>query len=89
LVTAFSGLVGASSRPNLDFALLAFGGWMILGLVLGGIAWVVDSLSSWRSSLTRPTAGRDPALQALRERYACGEIDENQFEAMLSRLKEV
>jgi len=62
---------------------------MILGLVLGGIAWVVDSLSSWRSSLTRPTAGRDPALQALRERYACGEIDENQFEAMLSRLKEV
>jgi uncharacterized membrane protein len=32
---------------------------------------------------------RDPAMQSLREGYARGELNENQFEAKLHHLKEV
>jgi len=91
IVTAvLGGLVGASGGPNVEFALIAFVTWTILGLFFGGIAWVVDTLSVWRRSLARRSAwDRDTALQALRERYAHGEINENQFESMLQNLKEV
>src|SRR5713101_8723172 len=91
VVTAvLGGLVGASDGPNIEFALIAFATWIILGLFFGGIAWVVDTLSLWRRSLSRGSAAdRDPALQALRERYSRGELNENQFEAMLQHLKEV
>ena len=70
--------------------IIAFSVWIVLGLFFGGIAWIVDTLSLWKSSLNRrSTADKDPALEALRERYAPGAIDENQFESMLQRLKEV
>jgi len=47
-VTASAALV-ASGRSDPKFAVLFFGVWMILGLFLGGIACVADSLASWRS----------------------------------------
>lgn len=86
LVTALL-VGGAGSLLN---GIFAFSVWIVLGLFFGCIAWVVDSLSLWKSSLTRPSmTHRDPAVQALRERYASGELDESQFESMLRRLKEV
>jgi uncharacterized membrane protein len=70
--------------------MFAFYVWIVLGLFFGGIAWIVETVSLWKSSLTRrSTADKDPALEALRRRYARGEIDENLFESMLHRLKEV
>jgi putative membrane protein len=78
---------GATGVPN---GMFAFAVWIGLGLFFGGIVWIIDTLSLWRSSLTRgSSAGKDPAVQALRERYARGELDENQFEAMLRHLREV
>jgi uncharacterized membrane protein len=86
----FGGLVGASGGPNTEFALIAFATWTTLGLFFGGMAWVVDTLSLRRRSLARRSAAdRDPALQVLRERYARGELNENQFEEMLQHLKDV
>ena len=90
VIAVLAGSFGAGSAPNLAFVILVFATWTGLGLFFGVIVWVADTLSLWRSSLTRRSAdNRDPALQALRERYARGELDENQFEAMLKRLKEV
>ncbi|OLD34609.1 MAG: hypothetical protein AUI50_05625 [Crenarchaeota archaeon 13_1_40CM_2_52_14] len=84
------GSVNAGGGPNVGFAFYAFITWVSLGIFFGAIVWVVDTLSLWRSSLTRHSSvERDPALQALRERYARGELDENQFELMFRRLKEV
>ena len=84
LVTAIM-VGGAGGLLN---GMFAFSVWIVLGLFFGGIAWVVDTLSLWKNSLTRRSAAdRGPALQALRERYARGELDENQFESMLRHLK--
>jgi uncharacterized membrane protein len=90
VTAALIGSVGTGGGPNVGFAFFAFITWVSLGLFFGGIAWIVDTLSLWRSSLTRRSSvERDPALQFLRERYARGELDENQFESMFRRLKEV
>ena len=90
VVTALVGSVGGSRGPDPLLIVSAVAIWIILGIIFGGVAWFVDTLSLWRTSLTVPsTVERDPALEALRERYARGEIDENQFETMLRRLREV
>ncbi len=65
------------------------GGFIILGFVFGGLAWIVDTYFSLRWSTRQRLVGRDPAVEVLRERYARGELDENQFEERLRRLKEV
>lgn len=84
------GLVGGPGGSNLVYLLIAFATWIVLGLLFGGIAWVIDTLSIWRTSLTMLSSDeRDPAVDALRDRYARGEIDENQFDKMLRRLNEV
>jgi len=49
-----------------------FWGVVIAGLVLG-LRWLV--------SQGRPPAPRDEALEILRQRYARGEIDKQEFEA--------
>lgn len=86
LVTAI--MVGGTG--GLLSGIFAFSVWIVLGLFFGGVAWVVDTLSLWKNSLTRRSAAEsDPALQVLRERYARGELDENQFESMLRYLKDV
>ena len=58
-------------------------GWLILlGITgsLGGLAVTIHSLFFCRIE-------RDPALAVVRERYARGEIDEDQVESMLRRLE--
>jgi uncharacterized membrane protein len=91
IVTAvLGGSVSVNGVPNIEFAVYGFATWVILGVFIGGISWIVDTLSLWRRSLARRSAAdRDPALQALRERYARGELNENQFETMVQHLKEV
>ncbi len=85
LVTAI--LVGAGPGGLLN-GMLAFYVWIGLGLFFGGILWIVETVSLWKSSLTRrSTAEKDPALEVLRERYARGEIDEYRFESTQRRLK--
>ena len=63
-----------------------FGGlkWLILlGITgsLGGLALTVHALFFLRPE-------RDPAVEALRERYARGEIANDEFESVLRRLEE-
>lgn len=92
LLGALTALVGGLSPgpdgTNLLFGLEAFAIWLILGVFLGGIAWAASTLSLWRRSLTRRSVvERDPAVEALRERFARGEIDQNQFDSMLLRLR--
>jgi putative membrane protein len=53
------------------FMMLVFWGLIIVGLVLG-IRWLVTQGRESRS---------DPALDILRQRYARGEIDKEEFEA--------
>jgi uncharacterized membrane protein len=90
LTALLGGSVGVNGAPNIEFAVYGFATWVIIGVFIGGIGWVVDTLSLWRRSLARRSgADRYPALQALRERYARGELSENQFETMLQHLKEV
>jgi uncharacterized membrane protein len=90
VLTASVGSVGGNRSPGPLLVVYAVATWIVLGIIFGGLAWFVDTLSLWRTSLTLPsTVERDPALEALRERYARGEIDENQFETMLRHLKEV
>jgi uncharacterized membrane protein len=88
-IAILGGSAGGMGGSNLVFVVYAISTWLVLGLVFGGIAWVIDTVSLWRNSLRkRLAADRDPALQALKERYARGEIDENQFESMRRHLKE-
>jgi len=90
VLTASVGSVGGSRSPDPFQVVYALATWIVLGIIFGGIAWVVDTLSLYRSSLLgRSAPDTDSALQALKERYARGEIDENQFETMFRRLKEV
>jgi len=70
---------------------MGFGGismfiWMILqwGFLLLGIYMLIRWLKSDRSS--KPT-GEDEAIRILRERYAKGELNDEEFERMLDRLK--
>ena len=89
LVALVGGLSPGPNGTNLLFGLEAFAIWIVLGLFLGGIAWAVNTLSLWRRSLTkRLVPERDPAVEALRERYARGEIDQDQFDSMLHRLRQ-
>ena len=53
------------------FMMLVFGGLMIVGLVLG-LRWLATQGRESRS---------DTALDILRQRYARGEIDKEEFEA--------
>ena len=53
------------------FMMLVFWGLIVVGLVLG-IRWLVTQGRESRS---------DPALDILRQRYARGEIDQEEFEA--------
>ena len=87
LVAVVGGLSPGPNGTNLIFGLEAFAIWIIIGIFLGALAWAVSTLSMWRRSLSkRSVLDRDPAVEALRERFARGEIGQDQFESMLSRL---
>lgn len=56
------------------------GGFMMLWWVLVVVAIVVLVLWLTKAPQRGSSTGRDPALDILRERYARGEIDEQEFE---------
>lgn len=41
--------------------------FVVLGLFFGGVAWIANTVFSWRSLLGRDRSERDPALEILRE----------------------
>ena len=52
---------------------------LLVALVILGIRWLVRSLNSSSPAASSPTAD-DSALALLRERFARGEIDADEFE---------
>ncbi|MEJ7792976.1 MAG: SHOCT domain-containing protein [Gaiellaceae bacterium] len=48
----------------------------MLGVILAAVWLIARPLSTWAGS----KASRDPALEALRSRYARGEIDQEEFD---------
>ncbi len=55
------------------------------GLVIGGVILVARAVT--RRDATSATPPRDPAIDALRTRYARGEIDDAEFERLRSSLQ--
>lgn len=60
--------------------------WMILvwALVIGGVVWVVTQLSTRNSTPGRD--GADNARRILDERFARGEIDEDEYRRIRDEL---
>lgn len=57
------------------------GWWMLWGSVFWVLFFVgLAVLVAWLFANTSRSSGRDPALDILRERYARGEIDRDEFE---------
>ena len=62
---------------------MLFGGLGMLlfwGLVIAGVVLAVRWLVAGHSSTSATSADGKPALEILRERYAKGEIDQNEYE---------
>lgn len=61
-------------------------GVMIVGFILVGLLLAIPLVLLY--GFVRPTpSGDDPALQRLRERYANGDIDDEEYERRLRRLE--
>jgi putative membrane protein len=52
---------------------------LLVAVVILGIRWLLRSLNSSSPEASSPTA-EDPALAVLRERFARGEIDADEYE---------
>lgn len=59
-------------------------GWLISLVILVLLVWMVVKLTN-QSNTTQPKS--DSALDILRERYARGEIDKEEFDAKMKDLK--
>lgn len=55
-------------------------GWLFWLLIIGLVIWGIKALSENRSH-SEPRSSSDRALEILKERYARGEIDKEEFEA--------
>ncbi len=85
---AFSGF-----RPFFLIPFFGFGGFILFLLILGfGLRLIFRPWRRWGQYgrggyYGRGYYGYDPAMQALRERYARGEITKDQFDSMASDLE--
>lgn len=80
----------------MDGMMTGMGGWglvMFLAMVSLLVLAVLGGVSVYRwlrgpraDGIARPGGADDPALRRLRERFAAGEIDEQEFETRLSAL---
>jgi len=65
-------------------------GWIFMivfwGLVITALIFLIRSLARQSRPGGRQDAGRDPAMEILRQRYAKGEIDKEEFESKKSDL---
>jgi len=62
---------------------MGMGFWWVIGIVvLIAFIWLLVRAASGSSA-----AGRDPAERILRERYARGEIDKDEFDRRLADLR--
>jgi putative membrane protein len=61
-------------------------GIVLLGLVIGGAVWIVQSLSRDASNQGSGRQVDEPPLEILKRRYASGEVTEEQFEEMRGTL---
>ena len=58
------------------------------GLVITVVFLAIRSLTVWRGSAASASSGQDRADDVLAERFARGEIDENEYRQRLSALRE-
>ncbi len=75
----------------LAFALLAAGQswfWVVFVIGFAGVLPVVATLAAWYESRSQSSPDESDPLDALRDRYARGEIDEAEFERRLDALLE-
>jgi uncharacterized membrane protein len=75
----------------LAFALLAAGQWwfwVVFVIGFAGVLPMVPTLTAWYESRSQSSTEESDPLDALRDRYARGEIDEAEFERRLDALLE-
>ncbi|HEX8024607.1 MAG TPA: SHOCT domain-containing protein [Candidatus Limnocylindrales bacterium] len=72
--------LGGFGLLEVAFALLALLFWIVvIAAVILGIRWLIRAEQRQRHE-THPAAPRDDPLDLLRQRYARGEVDEEEFE---------
>jgi putative membrane protein len=57
-------------------------GLVLVGLIIGGLVWFVQSMSRGESRLGSGQTAAETPLEILKHRYAAGEITKEQFEEM-------
>ena len=73
------------NHENLGWGHVVFGSIMMLliwAVIIGGIIWVVRTISGSRRAPLQPAAAapaKNPALEILDRRFAKGEIDEDEY----------
>lgn len=73
------GMMGGWGWLNAAFSLMVF------ALIIGGGIWLVRRLDTGRPTSPAPTAGSAEAILA--ERYARGEIDDQEYQQRLTVLR--
>ena len=74
-----NGMMGAWGWLNAVFSIL------VLALIIGGVIWLVRRLSGDTATSTKAPAGSAEAILA--ERYARGEIDDQEYQQRLAILR--
>jgi len=67
---------------------MMFGGVLLFALLLGLVVWLATSGRRYYGTESqRPLAAHSTALDIVRERYARGEIDQEEYKRLLADLK--
>lgn len=91
VLTGPVGLAAGQMAPGDHMGTWGWGVWG-WGMALVGLLWMLLlvgvplALAYWFLVRDRGQAGRDPAVETLREQYARGELDDDEFERRLERL---